>query len=90
MLVVVQSIVDSQAIVKKCFFHVVKPKLACLELHIIFFGVLQFMVINNSHRVIKCSVDKSFKKLIKSCFRNGFFRLACCFKNFIMCLNIAQ
>jgi hypothetical protein len=64
-LVVVQSIVDSQAIVKICFFHVVRPQLACLELHIIFFGVLQVMVLNNSHRVIKPLVDKSFRKLIK-------------------------
>jgi hypothetical protein len=44
-LVVVESSMDLQAIVKLCFFHGGGPMLACLELHIVFFGVFQFLLL---------------------------------------------
>jgi len=44
-LVAVQSSIDSHAIIELYFFNVVGPNLACLELHIVLFGVLQLLLI---------------------------------------------
>ncbi len=41
-LVAVQSFIDSHVVGRLCFFRVVGPKPAPLELHIIFFGVSKF------------------------------------------------
>jgi len=39
-------------------------------------------------RVTKSFVDKSLNKLVKKCFRMGFFKLACSLKKSIACVNI--
>jgi len=44
-LVVTKSFINSQAIVGVCFFHIVRPRPTCLELHTIILGVLQFLLL---------------------------------------------
>jgi hypothetical protein len=44
-LVVVQSYVNSHVVVGVCFFHVMRPMPACLELHIVLLKILQFMLL---------------------------------------------
>jgi hypothetical protein len=41
-------------------------------------------------RVNKSSIDKSFNKLVKKCFRIDFFKLPCFLKKSIAYVNIAK
>jgi hypothetical protein len=44
-LVAIEIFINSQVVARVCFFHVVKCRPTCLELHIIFLGVLQFLLL---------------------------------------------
>ncbi len=65
-------------------------RLTCLELHRVVFQVSRILLIVGFQGFFKSFVDKLLSKLVKKCYRMGFFKLARFLRKSMACVKIVQ